>query len=885
MWQAWAFLVAAVLIAPSGAERYTPPVGRACNGSYHGVYNQRYGVESFLGVPFAQPPVADLRLRPPQSLNSSWHGARNAIEYGDACVGYGDDTELVADGHVSEDCLTLNIIRPAGTAASTSLPVLVWVYGGGFFSGASRDQRYNLTFIVEHSVRMGKPVMAVSMNYRLAGYGFLYSDEIAKAGLANLGLRDQRMALHWIQENIAGFGGNPDKVTIWGESAGGVSVGHQLRAFNGRDDKLFHRAMANSGAVIGIGVGGLGAATSEDIVKKVYNNVTRTVGCDASTDQLQCLRAVPADQFKDAIGASLTIPSGGRMAYQPLVDGDFVAASGVKQLKEGAFVKVPFAVGDNTDEGTTFSPFGINTEAELRSFLGEYEFTEHDISALLELYPAGSTDLILHDLEPWNETIGAQWSRVSSIVGDLMFITPRYFSTRAWVNASDAPLYNFRFDATPNGVPQVWSATHFMESPFFFHNTEGTGFPDKSVPFLGPNPFDNLPQAAFTLADTILVRKIDYRLLPITATIYLLCYLDRSNIGNARILNSDTGDDIMQTLSLTSHQYTIALMLFLVAYSLFEAPSNLSLKILSPKRWLGFLVFAFGAFCMGIGGAQNFATVSALRFFLGAAEAGVFPGMIYYLSFWYKPEERAFRIAAFLCSATLAGACIAYGVGFMNRAGGLQAWRWLFLLEGAPSGKKSCQKITWVDARATLLDLRLYAHYSAYIGIGCLIGSLSLFAPTIVLGLGFEGLRAQLFTVPPYAAAFLSTIAASVLSDRFNTPALPGEHFVGRYILLIIGTCGAFSGLPSVNAWIGDNMTNTTAMSLATAINIAFSGPGQIIGVWIYRPVDRPLYTLGHGVNAGFAALSALLCFGLTFYYRRLNSNGKLRPDGRPWVC
>ncbi|KAI8719984.1 MFS domain-containing protein [Fusarium sp. LHS14.1] len=445
------------------------------------------------------------------------------------------------------------------------------------------------------------------------------------------------------------------------------------------------------------------------------------------------------------------------------------------------------------------------------------------------------------------------------------------------------------------------------------------------------------------IVEKALVRKMDYRLLPVTAIIYLLCYLDRSNIGNARILNSDTGDDIMQALSLTSHQYTIALMLFLVAYFVFEAPSNLALKVLSPKRWLGFLVFAFGAFCMGIGGARNFATVSALRFFLGAAEAGVFPGMIYYLSFWYKPEERAFRIAAFLCSATLAGAfggCIAYGVGFMNRAGGLQAWRWLFILEGAPSvimgvcvffllpsypeqcawlskeekavqSKRlgefakvnSKQKITWADAKTTLLDLRLYAHYLAYLGIGCLIGSLSLFAPTIVLGLGFEGLRAQLFTVPPYAAAFLSTIAASIISDRFNSrglvvtsslgvcfvsflilAALPGEQFVARYVILIIGTCGAFSGLPSVNAWVGDNMTNTTAMSLATAFNIAFSGPGQIVGVWIYRPGDKPLYTLGHGVNAGFAAMSAFLCAGLTVYYRRLNSNGKLRPDGRPWI-
>jgi MFS family permease len=151
-------------------------------------------------------------------------------------------------------------------------------------------------------------------------------------------------------------------------------------------------------------------------------------------------------------------------------------------------------------------------------------------------------------------------------------------------------------------------------------------------------------------------------------------------LGNAKILNSTTNDDLLQSTNMTTYEYTIALMVFLIAYSVFEAPSNLALKVFSPNkygflsfsltvtyihysydsdvysRWLGFLVVTFGAFCAGLGGSKNFASVSAIRFFLGAAESGVFPGMIFYLSFWYKPEERATRISGFLCSATLAGA-------------------------------------------------------------------------------------------------------------------------------------------------------------------------------------------------------------------------------------
>ncbi|KAB8225101.1 major facilitator superfamily domain-containing protein [Aspergillus novoparasiticus] len=424
---------------------------------------------------------------------------------------------------------------------------------------------------------------------------------------------------------------------------------------------------------------------------------------------------------------------------------------------------------------------------------------------------------------------------------------------------------------------------------------------------------------------TRIVRKIDCRLLPTTAVIYLLCYLDRSNIGNAKILNSSTNDTLLESNNISTYQYTIAMMVFLVAYSVFEAPSNLALKIFQPRRWLGFLVIAFGAFCTGIGFTHNFAGLAALRFLLGAAEAGAFPGMIYYFTFWYKPAERASRIAVFMCSATLSGAfggAIAYGVGHLNGARGLEGWRWLFLVEGVPTiaagllvflflpsypdkvgwltdeekeaqalrledgGSSGEDKLNWKDAKETLLSARLYVHYLTYLSISAGVASLSLFAPTIIAGLGYTDLQAQLFTVPPYAVAYVVTLGLAWLSDRLKCRGaiacgsqvmasvafiIQAEAYTARYGFLVIATTGAFGGLPSLNAWVGDNIHTTTARSITTALNISFSGPGQIIGVWIYRAQDAPAYRLGHGVNAGMSFLAAVLAFCLTLYYRRQN--------------
>lgn len=185
-------------------------------------------VEAFNGIPFAQPPVGPLRLKPPQPLNASL-GTIQAQALAAACpqlvfsiapsdfplgvIGAIQDLPLVQTiFDTSEDCLTLNVFRPAGTTAASKLPILLWIYGGGFELGSTSS--YDFTGLVSESVRDGKPVMVVTMNYRMGGFGFLAGKEILADGSANIGLLDQRLAMHWVADNIADFGGDPDKVQM-----------------------------------------------------------------------------------------------------------------------------------------------------------------------------------------------------------------------------------------------------------------------------------------------------------------------------------------------------------------------------------------------------------------------------------------------------------------------------------------------------------------------------------------------------------------------------------------------------------------------------------------------------------------------------------------------
>nr|OQO26128.1 hypothetical protein B0A51_04522 [Rachicladosporium sp. CCFEE 5018] len=420
-----------------------------------------------------------------------------------------------------------------------------------------------------------------------------------------------------------------------------------------------------------------------------------------------------------------------------------------------------------------------------------------------------------------------------------------------------------------------------------------------------------------SLENKALILKQDLRIIPLCAFIYLLCYLDRSNIGNAKVLNADTHHDLLSETHMTNGQYTIALMVFLVAYAIFEVPSNIMLKKMRPSRWIAFLMFSWGSLTVGLGGVGSFGSVTAVRFLLGVFEAGLFPGLVYYLTFWYRTEERSIRVALILASATLAGAfggAIAYGVGHMNQVGGHSAWRWLFILEGIPSivsafavwsflpdypetakwlspaekelaasrlqleGSHGASKaMTWAEAKATLTDLRLYAHYAIYFGISTPFSSLSLFTPTITAGLGYSGLQAQLMTVPPYAVAYVCTILVRLASSSLLSATY---SLLCSLWLLIVAASGAFACIPPLLGWLSSNLFTTAAIGLAIAMNIGFGGaPGQIVGVFIYQADEKAKgYPTGHWVNAGLLLFVAVGCIGMTFYYRRLNQ--AIRKEG-----
>ncbi|KAF7352048.1 Carboxylic ester hydrolase [Mycena venus] len=478
-----AFLVATWVFTAVAASGLRPTVN-INNGTVVGVDLPQFGQSLFLGIPYAQPPVGDLRLRPPRSINTSF-GQLDASAYGPHCwsaftTGIDDNTPF----NNSEDCLTLNVIRPHGLFENTPVPVLVWIHGGGLTTGGSADLRYNGTYLVQASVANGNPIIFVSINYRLASLGFLGGKALAEEGSLNLGLRDQRLALHWVQENIANFGGDPKKVTIHGESVwfkivlhvlshvdlcltvGGSSVHAQIIAYAGRDDKLFNQAIVQSDTW-----NGNFSLPDASIYQATYDSLLAETNCTNSSGsaQLSCIRTLPIDRFRQSsVGVT-----------GMLFDGDFLNVPGVMPAyRAGNWVKVPFLVGSNTDEGRTFAPSGANTTADVEAIMGLLVPAEH-ISEALELYPDvpglgcpfNTGDFQLDPVQNGIfATPGAQNKRVAAFVGDVLTAAgPRWLAQEI---SSQVPFWKYRFNHQPYAVTFGVEdyIGHFVEVAYVFNS-------------------------------------------------------------------------------------------------------------------------------------------------------------------------------------------------------------------------------------------------------------------------------------------------------------------------------------------------------------------------------------------------------------------------------
>ncbi|KAF9003482.1 alpha/beta-hydrolase [Hymenopellis radicata] len=397
-------------------------------------------------------------------------------------LGYGVGPFAVGTAAVeyqSEDCLTLNIVRP--DSDHSDLPVLVWLYGGGYIAGTSSSPVYNLSYIVQEFVQIDEPIIAVSLNYRLAAFGFLASEEIVQSGNANLGLKDQRLALRWIQENIASFGGDPNKVTIWGESAGSVSVIAQVLAYGGKDGEtgLFRGAIQESGTMVGYDFEHLQAS---------YDDIVNQTGCASSVDTLDCLRSVPYDVLRLCLS---------------IIDDDFLPDSPTKLFESGRYDKsVTGLLGVNTDEGTVtvIGWNGIDTDEQFFALLtnptanGLLHISADSATKVLELYPNdpslgcpygtgdGGVNFTKH---------GLQYKRSASLAGDIVMHAPRRHQCEVMTNWSQTA-YSYRFNTRPERIPFALTGdiliavTHYDEIPFVFGNP--ANLTDIYEVYLGTDP-------------------------------------------------------------------------------------------------------------------------------------------------------------------------------------------------------------------------------------------------------------------------------------------------------------------------------------------------------------------------------------------------------------
>lgn len=441
----WLVAPALGLPLPSAAQTGTTRV-EVSGGLVEGLASDE--AISFKGIPYAAPPIGKLRWRPPQPVKP-WRGVRKAEAYGHDCVQKVIPGDAGASGSTQgEDCLVLNVWRPATIEAGKKLPVLVWIHGGGFLNGAASVPFFD----GGQFARQG--VILVSFNYRLGRLGFFAHPALSAEGetpLANYALLDQLAALRWVQKNIEAFGGDPNQVTVAGESAGGISVVHLLTwpAAKG----LFQRAAVMSGGgrdyivqhrKLNEPMGPLPSAEASGVAFAKEAGVT-----DAGESGLKALRALPVATVNGdmSMAALLTLPP--TYAGGPVQDGDVVTAQPERNFLRGNFARIPLLVGTTGDDlAGVFPP----NKARPMDFFGP------EAPRAQRLYdPEGNLPV-----EKLVMRIGA----------DMTMHEPARFLARQ-MSAAGRSAWLYRFDYVAEALrPKVASAPHAGELSYLFDQME-----------------------------------------------------------------------------------------------------------------------------------------------------------------------------------------------------------------------------------------------------------------------------------------------------------------------------------------------------------------------------------------------------------------------------
>ncbi|KAK0470485.1 Alpha/Beta hydrolase protein [Armillaria novae-zelandiae] len=386
-WNSLLALCFAVLRASSSVINTTVTLDY---GTFTGLQDNDAGIIYFRGIAYADPPVNNLRWRVPVFPLSKHLGDVNATHFGNVCIETA--TSTIPNG-ASEDCLFINVNIPIGTDIADQLPVLIYFHGGGFQSGSSTGFPPNALF-----QSSAEPFIYASLQYRLGQFGFLGGSRLKANGALNAGLLDQRAALRWLRKYISNFGGDPERVTIWGESAGAGSTMFQVIANGGDREGLFVAAMGDSPSM------SFTPAYDSEYVEGIFTAFAEKGGCDQVQDPIECLRKADVKDLVAAGNQVLATKPTTIYSFAPILDGSFISKRAVEAFQDGTFALIPLLYGSNTNEGAGWSsnipaPWAntatLNaTEDTVYFFLqGQYHtLTNESFVKALDLYPLADYD-------------------------------------------------------------------------------------------------------------------------------------------------------------------------------------------------------------------------------------------------------------------------------------------------------------------------------------------------------------------------------------------------------------------------------------------------------------------------------------------------------------